>query len=74
MPRRKRSKLKTILSDIEKILAEHIEQTIIHPSKDDEAPKKKRVKSTRKRKTTTVTTEDLLAMWKDGKKERPIDF
>jgi len=60
MPRRKRSKLKTILSDIEKILAEHIEQTIIHPSNDDEAPKKKRVRSTRKRKTT--------------KKERPIDF
>jgi hypothetical protein len=45
MPRRKKSKLKTILSDIEKILAEHIEQTIIHPS---EAPKKKRVKKTRK--------------------------
>ncbi len=45
MPRRKRSKLKTILADIEKILAEHIEQTIIHPS---EAPKKKRVKKTRK--------------------------
>jgi len=57
MPRRKRSKLKTILADIEKILAEHVEQTIIHPS---EAPKKKRVRSTRKRKTT--------------KKERPIDF
>ena len=57
MPRKKRSKLKIILSDIEKILAEHVKQTIIHPS---EAPKKKRVKSTRKRKTT--------------KKERPIDF
>jgi|TARA_R100000081_G_C4789869_1_gene156962 hypothetical protein len=45
MPRRKRSKLKKILSDIEKLLAEHVEQTIIHPS---EAPKKKRVKKTRK--------------------------
>ena len=57
MPRKKRSKLKIILSDIEKILAEHVKQTIIHPS---EAPKKKRVKSTRKKRPT--------------KKERPIDF
>jgi len=61
MPRRKRSKLKTILSDIEKILAEHIEQTIIHPSNDDEAPKKKKTRAPRRKKVVK-------------KKERPIDF
>jgi hypothetical protein len=59
MPRRKKSKLKTILSDIEKILAEHIEQTIIHPS--DEAPKKKKTRAPRRKKVVK-------------KKERPIDF
>jgi hypothetical protein len=47
MPRRKRSKLKTILSDIEKILAEHIEQKITHPS---EAPKKKKTRAPRRKK------------------------
>jgi hypothetical protein len=47
MPRRKKSKLKTILSDIEKILAGHIEQTIIHPS---EAPKKKKTRAPRRKK------------------------
>lgn len=68
MPRKKKSKLTTILDAIEKTLADHANQ-IVH-----EDNKKKRIKSTRKRKTTTVTTEDLLAMWKDAKKERPIDF
>ena len=68
MPRKKKNKLTTILDAIEKTLADHANQ-IVH-----EDNKKKRVKSTRKRKTTTVTNEDLLAMWKDAKKDRPIDF
>ena len=68
MPRKKKSKLTRMLDAIEKTLADHANE-FVH-----EDNKKKRVKSTRKRKTTTVTTEDLLAMWKDAKKDRPIDF